>query len=270
LDADSWQRVQDLFERASGLGADDRDALLRLECARDPAMRREVESLLAFSRDDSTFIENAIADAAVSIREAQMGAGGRIGPYRVLRELARGGAGVVYLAERADDAFRLEVAIKLAPIGMYDEQSLRRFRSERQILASFDHPNIARLIDGGTTTDGVPYLVMEYIAGEPIDEYSDSHRLTVAERTELVRAVCAAVEYAHGNGVIHRDIKPGNIQVTGARVPKLLDFGIAKLLDPDQMPHTIARTRTGLRLMTPDYASPEQAWGDPVTRVTDV
>jgi non-specific serine/threonine protein kinase/serine/threonine-protein kinase len=193
-----------------------------------------------------------------------------IGPYRIIERIGQGGMGDVYLAERSDDQFRKKVAIKLIRLGMDSEFVLKRFRNERQILASLEHPNIARLLDGGTASDGRPYFVMEYIEGERIDDYCDEQKLTTLQRLELFQKVCSAVHYAHQNLVIHRDIKPGNILVTEDGVPKLLDFGIAKLLNPQLAAQTIEATAAAVWLMTPDYASPEQAKGEPITTATDV
>ncbi len=210
--------------------------------------------------DDATFLD---------MREAAP-AGERIGPYRLVRELGQGGMGAVFLAVRDDDVFHKRVAVKLLKRGMDTDAIVRRFRTERQILAGLDHPNIARLLDGGTTDDGRPYLVMEYVEGAPLLAYADAHRLGVSARLELFLQVCAAVQHAHQNLVIHRDLKPANVLVTGDGVPKLLDFGIAKLLNPEMAGHTLAPTAPGLQLMTPEYASPEQVRGDTVTTATDV
>nr|MBA3608102.1 serine/threonine protein kinase [Chthoniobacterales bacterium] len=190
------------------------------------------------------------------------------GSYRIVREIGRGGLGKVYLAERADDAYRKEVAIKLIRRGLDTEDILSRFRNERQILAQLDHPNIARLIDGGTTADGLPYFVMEYVPGRTLLEFCDAQQLDNNARLQLFRQVCAAVSYAHQNLVIHRDLKPSNILVTEDGGPKLLDFGIAKLLTSDEEAQT--QTIPGQRVMTPEYASPEQVKGGRVTTSSDV
>jgi len=195
-------------------------------------------------------------------------AGRRIGPYRLVREVGRGGMGVVYLAARADDAYQKRVAIKVIHAGDRGPEALRFFRRERQILAGLEHPNIARLLDGGTTEDGAPYLVMEYVEGQPIDRYCDARRLPISQRLQLFRTVCSAVEYAHRNLVVHRDIKPANVLVGADGALRLLDFGIAKLLNADLGSDAPAATIVGA--MTPHYASPEQARGEPVTTATDV
>jgi tetratricopeptide (TPR) repeat protein len=200
---------------------------------------------------------------------AALSSGQRVDRYRIVREIGRGGMGAVYLAERADEQYEKRVAIKLIKRGMDTESVLRHFRNERQILASFDHPNIARLFDGGTTEDGLPYFVMEYVEGVPIEKYCQAHRLSLIERLKLFREVCAAVIYAHRHTVIHRDIKPSNILVTSEGTPKLLDFGIAKILQPGAGPEALM-TMTGVRPMTPEYASPEQVRGEPVTTASDV
>ncbi len=205
-----------------------------------------------------------IDDAADELPEGE-----QIGVYKIIREVGRGGMGAVYLAARADEQYEKYVAIKLVKRGMDTDYVLRHFRNERQILANFEHPNIARLLDGGSTETGLPYFVMEYVEGLPVDEYCDSHHLTIPKRLELFRQICAAVSYAHRHLVIHRDIKPSNIVVTSEGVPKLLDFGIAKILQPDTNAEASA-TATGVRLMTPEYASPEQAQGLPVTTGSDV
>jgi len=191
----------------------------------------------------------------------------RIGPYRVLKELGRGGMGRVYLATRADEQYRKGVAIKVIGAEVDRDEVVSRFRRERQILASLDHPNISRFLDGGATPDGRPYFVMEYVDGRPIDQYCDRQRLAIPERLTLFRELCSAVEYAHRNLIVHRDIKPGNILVSTEGVPKLLDFGIAKLVNPAFSGN--AGTMTGL-MMTPEYASPEQVRGEPVTTTSDV
>ena len=178
--------------------------------------------------------------------------------------------GAVYLAVRDDDEFKKRVAIKLLLKGMDTEDIVRRFRNERQILAGIDHVHIAKLYDGGSTEDGRPYFVMELIDGKPIDEYCDAHKLSIVERLELFRKVCSAVHFAHQNLIVHRDIKPRNILVTTDGDPKLLDFGIAKLLNPELAAVTMDPTRFESRLMTPDYASPEQVRGDPITTASDV
>lgn len=193
----------------------------------------------------------------------------RLGNYKILKEIGRGGMGAVYLAHRADEQYEKHVAIKLIKRGMDTDSVVRHFRNERQILAGFDHPNIARLFDGGTTETGLPYFVMEYVDGLPIDEYCNKHALSITERLILFREVCAAVSYAHRHLVIHRDIKRPNILITAEGVPKLLDFGIAKILQQGEGTEPLA-TVTGLRLMTPEYASPEQVRGQPVTTASDV
>src|SRR5438270_13608662 len=195
--------------------------------------------------------------------------GRRMGPYRLVRELGRGGMGVVYEARRDDDEYHKTVAVKLAPEWRHREDFTARFRSERQILAGLEHPNIARFLDGGSE-DGIPYFAMEYVEGSPITAYCEERRLGLRARIELFRQVCAAVHYAHENLVVHRDLKPANILVTPDGVPKLLDFGIAKLLRPEYAAAAIGITRTRLQPMTPKYASPEQVLGHPITTASDI
>ena len=194
----------------------------------------------------------------------------RIGPYRLVEEIGRGGMGTVYLAVRSDDAFQKRVALKVLKRGMDTDAIVRRFRNERQILASLDHPFISGLFDGGTTPDGLPYFAMEFVEGQPIDEYCDAHHLDTTARLQMFMKICAAVQYAHQNLIIHRDIKPANVLVTADGTPKLLDFGIAKLLNPDLHGQALAPTVEGSPLMTPEYASPEQVRGEVVTTATDV
>ena len=197
--------------------------------------------------------------------------GRRIGPYKIQKLLGRGGMGAVFLAGRDDDQFRKSVALKILRFETDDPATLARFRNERQILAALDHPNIAALYDGGTTDEGLPYIVMEYVVGESLTAYCESHQLPIAERLLIFRQVCDAVQYARQKLIVHRDLKPGNIFVTHEGIPKLLDFGIAKLLlSPELLGDRAPQTRTGMHLMTPDYASPEQIRGEAVSTATDV
>jgi non-specific serine/threonine protein kinase/serine/threonine-protein kinase len=264
-----WQQVKSVSQAALERDAGERERFLDAACDGDEALRTEVASLLAEQEKLSGFIA---APAVGEIRAESLPGtmNRRIGPYRIERELGRGGMGVVYLAERDDDQFRKQVAIKLIRRGFDVVHVINRFRYERQILASLDHPNIARLLDGGTAEEGLPYFVMEYVEGRPIDDYCDERRLNTEARLELFRKVCAAVQYAHRNLVVHRDLKPGNILITEDGEPKLLDFGIAKLLNPEAFPNTFMATRTWERPMTPAYASPEQARGLPVTTSSDI
>jgi serine/threonine-protein kinase len=194
----------------------------------------------------------------------------RVGPYRLVREVGRGGMGSVYLAERDDDHYRQQVAVKILRRGLDTDELVRRFVAERQILATLQHPHIARLFDGGVTSDGRPYYVMEYVDGEHLDVYCDRRQLSIDARLALFCLVVRAVQHAHRNLVVHRDLKPSNVLVTADGEVKLVDFGIAKLLDPDASPDVVPLTRTGLRLMTPEYASPEQMRGACITTATDV
>jgi serine/threonine protein kinase/tetratricopeptide (TPR) repeat protein len=263
-----WERLQDLFHRALPLDAEERERLIREECQADPELRAELERLLGANDRAGGFIR-APAISFPGEPEPELPAEGRrIGVYRLTRPLGRGGMGAVYLAERDDGSFQQRVAVKLIKRGMDTEQVLARFRAERQILASLDHPNIARLLDGGTTDDGLPYFAMEYIEGQPIDTFAESRKLGVEDRLHLFLLVCDAVSYAHAHGVIHRDIKPLNTLVTSSGVPKLLDFGIAKVLH--DAPEDITATVTGIRLLTPEYASPEQVEGKRATAASDV
>jgi serine/threonine protein kinase/Tfp pilus assembly protein PilF len=262
-----WQQIKAVLESALDREETERMAFLDSACQGDDELRREVESLVASEPELGDFIETPVFRLRPE-EDVPLAAGQRIGAYRVVRELGRGGMGSVYLAERADDEFEQRVALKLVRRGMDTEEIVHRFRSERQILAHLDHPNIAKLFDGGTTEDGRPYFIMEYVEGQPIDEYCDGRKLPTRERLELFRKVCSAVHFAHQNLIVHRDLKPGNILVTAGGVPKLLDFGIAKLLDPNQA--LFALTRADLRLMTPEYASPEQVRGETITTASDV
>ncbi|MEX2271797.1 MAG: serine/threonine-protein kinase [Vicinamibacterales bacterium] len=262
-----WAEIKALFGEALELTPADRTRLLDARCAADPNLRREVESLLASHDAAGDFIETP---ASVTLApEDRSRAGDLIGPYRIEREIGRGGMGAVYLAVRADDAYRKRVAVKVIKRGMDTDEIVARFRRERQTLANLDHPNIARLLDGGTTDDGLPYFVMEYVEGEPLDRYCESRALSIRERLRLFRTVCSAVQFAHRNLVVHRDLKPDNILVTADGTPKLLDFGIAKLLTGADG-GTVAPTRAAERMMTLDYASPEQLRGEAVSTATDV
>jgi serine/threonine-protein kinase len=263
-----WLRIEYLFYAALEL-EDGREAFLDEACGGDAELRNEVESLLRSSGQTMGFLQEPVRKAAQQIGAEEELAGKRIGAYQLLRVVGEGGMGKVYLAARADDLYRKEVAIKTVQGGLGQNRAMMlRFRSERQILANLDHPNIARLLDGGVTEDGLPYLVMEYVDGTRLDHYCKITQLPTEQRLQLFCTVCAAVEYAHKHLVIHRDIKPANILVTAEGVPKLLDFGIAKLLDPEL--GDLAQTRTTERMMTPEYASPEQIRGDQVTTSTDV
>jgi serine/threonine protein kinase len=267
---ESWRRVDELFLAALDLPPAERAAFFDRECGFDLELRQEAESLLAADAADGRGIALIVEDAAASLFEPDAMAGKRLGAYQVVREIGRGGMGVVYLAVRADQAFERRVAVKVVKRGVDTDAVLGRFRHERQILAGLDHPYIARLIDGGTSADGRPYFVMEYVEGRPIGEFCQERGLTVRQRCELFRKVCEPVAYAHRNLVIHRDLKPANILVTAEGSPKLLDFGIARLLSLDPGENTLGQpTRTGSAL-TPAYASPEQRRGEAVNTATDV
>ncbi len=271
MDAQRWRQIEAAFEQALALPAEARDAWLQSEHGDDEDLRREVTEMLAADAGDSMIgdsLQRAVEETAELDDEPVPD---RIGIYRVLGEIGRGGLATVLLAERDDEAYQLQVAIKLVRRGLDTADLLKRLRQERQILARLDHPHIARLLDGGSTDDGRPYVVMERIEGVPIDRYCRRHRLDLRDRLRLFIAVCEAVAYAHRNLIIHRDIKPANILVTADGTPKLLDFGIAKLLRPDQhAPRDAAHTVPGLRMLTPEYASPEQIQGRSLTTAADV
>jgi tetratricopeptide (TPR) repeat protein len=271
----NWERIQQVFDEASQLPPDRRHDWVAEACQEDRTLYLQVESLLLALEQAGGFLEEQVASYA-----SRVSAGGtpeRIGAYRILSEIGRGGMGAVYWAERADGQYRRRVAIKLVRgDAASGPELLRRFSMERQILAGLQHPHIAQLLDAGVTDDGTPYLVMEYVEGVRIDKYCDANALSLRQRIELFRHVCSAVQYAHRNLVVHRDIKPSNILVTGDSVPKLLDFGIAKLLRESDTtlsalePAAMALTSPAERPMTREYASPEQIRGLPITTATDV
>lgn len=257
-----WQRVKVILADALEEPPEERTAFLERSCQGDTTLMREVEALLA---QETSVLEQCAAERSPELAECNI-LGKRVGAYIITRELGRGGMGAVYLAQRADGVFDKEVAIKLLKRGTDTDEVLRRFRAERRILARLEHPNIARMLDAGETDDGLPYFVMEYVQGEPITAYAEANQLAVDERLRLFLQVCDAVQFAHQNLVVHRDLKPGNILVTADGSPKLLDFGIAKVLDAEE----IAATMTLERRFTPVCASPEQARGEAVTTASDV
>jgi len=265
---EKWDQVKELFALALEREPEERSGFLRQACAGDDSLRTEIESLLSSFDAAPTFLEDCPAADLLSAQSRAL-AGKRIGAYRILREIGHGGMAAVYLAERADDQYRKHVAIKMLKPGTQKGEILRRFRNERQALAALDHPSIVRLLDGGSTEEGLPYLIMEYVDGARIDEYCDTHRLPIPERLQLFRAVCLAVQYAHQTLVIHRDLKPSNVLINKEGVVRLLDFGIAKVLNPQWSPDATL-TRTDWRPMTPEYASPEQVRGAPITKSTDI
>jgi serine/threonine-protein kinase len=277
-----WSEVERVLDGALDLEPEERASFLERACAGDPALRSDVELLLRDCDRTEGFLEQPAAEyAAPLVRhlEEQLGPparGMRIGPYRVVREAGHGGMGAVYLAERDDDQYRKQVALKLVRPGLaLDDHLIRRFLEERQILASLDHPHIARLLEGGVTPDGLPWFAMEYVEGTPLDRYADERQLSISQRLALFLTVCDAVQYAHRNLVVHRDLKPANILVTAEGQVKLLDFGIAKLAGESSVAGADAsaaarRLSVGVRPMTLEYASPEQIRGEAVTVASDV
>ena len=272
MSPERWAKFQEAFHQLVDSPVSERPRLLHLVCGDDAELRGELEAMLASDSGSEERLREAIGGAVVHAVEGQRNRhiGTVLGAYRMIGVLGHGGMGTVYLAQRADHQFEQRVAIKMVEQMAVHPQLRTRLRSERQILASLEHPDIARLVDGGETPDGVPYLVIEYIDGKPIDEYCDALNLPLRERLQLFERVCSAVDYAHRNLIVHRDLKPANILVTAEGHPKLLDFGIAKLLHPDPLTHTVAVTRVQDRLLTPEHAAPEQVLGRAITIATDV
>jgi serine/threonine-protein kinase len=265
-----WYLIKDLFKRAQQQPENDRDAWLQDHCGGDGGLAREVRALLTAQRGSHDLLDRGAIDA---IREMGHGdatadlAGQRIGAYRLLRLVGQGGMGSVYLAEREEGDFKQRAALKLVRTDFLSDEARARFLRERRILAQLTHPHIAQLHDGGVAANGAPYFTLEFVEGEPITKYCDARKLAIRDRLTLVLQVCAAVAYAHRNLIVHRDLKPSNIFVTTDGEVKLLDFGIAKLLDAEP---SEGRTETHARMMTPEYASPEQVLGEPITTATDV
>ncbi len=280
MQAERWRRLEELYHAAMEQEESQRSAFLERSCAGDLALRAEVDSLIAYARQTGGMIDQSAAEVVAAAMAEDLGAeggvtadkmiGARIAQYRIVEKLGVGGMGDVYRAVRADQQFEKEVAIKLVRQGLDTEFVYSRFRKERQILAGFEHENIARLLDGGTTEEGHPYFVMEFVEGQPIDEYCDDGKLGTDARIHLFQSVCSAVQYAHQRLVVHRDIKPSNILVTADGVAKLLDFGIAAILSPESDSPAADPTVTAQRMMTPQFASPEQLRNEAITTATDV
>ncbi|MEM7198834.1 MAG: serine/threonine-protein kinase [Planctomycetota bacterium] len=264
---EQWRRAEAIFVDAQERQGAARRAFLDQACGDDAALRQEVESLLDADEATGAFLDEPLR-ASPSVLDEPLPIGAQVGRYRLLELLGEGGMGQVFLAERADGAYEQQVALKLIKPDMAIETLRQRFRQERQALAQLQHPGIARILDGGETDDGWPYLVMEYVDGLPIDRDCAQRQRSLDERLSMFRRICDAVHAAHRNLIVHRDLKPSNILVTAAGAPVLLDFGIAKLLAQDHNRPDI--TRTGGRPMTPRWASPEQVMGDPTTTAMDV
>jgi serine/threonine protein kinase len=271
IEASRWRKIEDLFHQALEQPEYNRQQWLIEACKGDSLLLGEVKSLLE-SEKSGPLIRDQVANAVKATAEAleQDPLPRLVGSYRLLRRIGRGGMGTVYLAERADGQFQKQVAVKMVRPGMDTEFILARFRRERQVLGRFDHPNIGRLIDGGTAPNGTPYFVMEYIDGDWITRYCESQALNCERRLRLFLRVCSAVHYAHLQFVVHRDLKPGNILVDRKGKPKLLDFGICKLLYREADGERHQTEGLGMRLLTPEYASPEQVRGEPITIASDV
>ncbi len=281
MEAERWQRIEQIYNEALACDASRRKAFVDRSCGSDESLRSEVESLLNYSGRSEPALEKPAlellaeelaGDLSRQPTPAEKMIGARVGHYKIVGKLGRGGMGDVYRAVRADQAYEQHVALKLLRDLLQDRDAsffLAQFRNERQILANLQHPNIARLFDGGATEDGIPYFVMELVEGQPINRYCDQHRLSISQRLRLFLQIASAVQYAHQRLIVHRDIKPANILVKADGVPVLLDFGVAKIIDPAQAAATPA-TLTGLRMMTPEYACPEQIRGEAVTTATDV
>ena len=263
---ETWRRIKDVFDAAAEIKPTHREAFLGEICGGDPELLDEVRSLLASLDDAGDFIESPPPVPESAVEDPAFRTGMSIGPYRIVQVIGEGGMGMVYQAVRVDDLYRKLVALKVVRRGLYSRDAMRRFETERGILAHLEHPNIAKLLDGGTTPDGQPWFVMDFIAGTPIDEHCENAKLPVDDRLRLFLTVCSAVQYAHQNFVVHRDIKPRNILVTADGDIRLLDFGLANLLDPDA---EAADETTSVQMMTPEYASPEQLFGQPVTTASD-
>lgn len=272
MNPERWQQVKDVLQGALDLSEERRKTFLDDACQGDRPLRQEVESLLLQEKMlTEGFLRSPVAVRGQEVERAGASwTGRRIGPYEIIEIIGEGGMGSVYRAARADEQYQKQVAIKLVKLGLHTPFALARFRAERQILANLEHPNIARLLDGGTTEAGLPYVVMELIDGQSIDQYCKARKLSVEERLRLFRTVCLAVQYAHQHLVVHRDLKPANILVTADGIPKLLDFGIAKILDAGSIPVGTETTIGFMRMLTPEYASPEQVHGDTVTTTSDV
>ena len=273
MNTSRWEQIKEIFYAASELPETEREGFLVRECASDAELLEEMRSLFgAFEEYDGSIDAPVFRSVSSFVDDADGSSfvGKLAGAYRIESELGRGGMGTVYLASRADREFDKKVAVKLIKRGFDTDEIVKRFRYERQILAALEHPNITRLLDGGSTEDGLPFLVMDYVDGVPLKEYCDQGQLTIRNRLELFLKICSAVAYAHQNLVIHRDLKPSNILVLPDGTPKLLDFGIAKLTDASEGTQQTIGTATALRAMTPDYASPEQIRGQAVTTTTDV
>ena len=277
MSLDNWGRIKELFLEALDLPAPARPAFLDERCGEDAVLRAEVEKLLLQHEEAEGFMNRpAVENTGLQLLAESFGGGTdpllgeTVGAYSLTKELGRGGMGAVYLAERADGMFRRQVAVKLVKGGMETAHILRRFRNERRALAALTHPNIAQLYDAGVTRDGLPFFVMEYVEGEPLYQFFDARRLGLRTRLEVFLPICEAVHAAHEKKIVHRDLKPSNILVKADGTPKLLDFGIAKLLDPELLDATSEPTATQMRMMTPEYASPEQIGGGEVTPASDI
>lgn len=256
-----WKKIKDIFEAALEKNPEEINQFLITACSADDKLRTEVEALLAAHKSTDNFLENPsfnINKNEIDIPDQYIGREFR--SYRIEEKIASGGMASVYLASRADEQFHKKVAVKFIKRGMDTDEIIKRFKTERNALANLDHQYIASVFDGGTTEDGLPYFIMEYIEGKPIDVYCEEKKLSLKEKLILFQKVCAAVHFAHQNLIVHRDIKPSNILVTDDGTPKLLDFGIAKILSTHEDEETIL-TRVGMRIMTLEYASPEQIKG---------
>lgn len=269
---DRWNLIEEIFQGALERPSTDRVQYIKNACGDDEELRAEVESLLASDGDAEKVLSSLVAEDLKELTQSSSSAetGLQVGPYRLMRELDGGGMGAVYLAVRSDDQYFQIVAIKMIRRGLESPDLVQRFRRERQTLATLNHPNIGAILDGGETEDGRPFIVMEYVEGQPITLASESRGLSIRSRVDLFRSICSAVHYAHQKLVIHRDIKPSNVLVTPEGVVKLIDFGISKPFGLELLTDELSPTQSHHRLMTPDYASPEQLLGQPMTTTTDV
>ena len=272
MNPQSWQKIDEAVAHLLAAPIDSRPARLAEFCGEDNDLRAEIESLMAFQLPAENFLEKSAGQYAAKIlAEPEFDLSGqRFGVYKIIGEIGQGGMGAVFLAQRDDGEFRQQVALKIIRQQLAGSDIIRRFRQEREILAGLNHPHIARLLDGGLTSDGAPFFVMEYVAGESLMNFANRQNLSLAERLKLFREICGAVAYAHRNLIVHRDLKPSNILVENNGEPKLLDFGLAKILDENSTDPASENTATAFRAMTPAYASPEQMRGERVTTASDI